>query len=190
MRAYYVITLYILCVLLYACGTPSSFPISMPSNGAVNDGIVGNWKMEEDTNKHNFYEITQRDKVDKFNYHVRFFNRGGTNPTYEANIFFSKVADLDNGDEEVLFLNVPYWEEIGGQWKDRGYFFVRILGANDDFTGITTATVNSSELSDISSGMEMRRFISRNLNNPNIYSDTVHFYKVNKSTAELRQPRK
>lgn len=174
-------------MLLYSCGTPSPFPLTLPSNAFAEDRIVGNWKMEEDTNTKNFYEVKQRDTVDRFNYHVRFFNRGGSNPTYEANIFFSDVGN-------TKFINVPYWVDVDGPgdlmgWDNRGFFFVRIIDANDDYTRLTTATVNTATLKEFSNSILLKKYIEMNINNPDIYSDTVHFYKVNKTTSALRQPR-
>ncbi|MEZ5018151.1 MAG: hypothetical protein R2800_13915 [Flavipsychrobacter sp.] len=173
-------------LLWSACGTPSRFPLTEVSMSPSDDLIVGNWKMEEDTNKHNFYEITQ--SVEEGKYHVRFFNRGGTNPTFEANIFFSELEAADKS--KVKFLNVPYWEKTLGKWGDMGYFFVRILETSAEFSHITTATVNNTEIYNKHTGSEVRAYVLENIDNPEIYSDTVHFYKVNKTTAELRQPYK
>lgn len=142
--------------------------------------------MVEDTNKHNFYEITQSVEDDK--YHVRFFNRGGTNPTYETNIFFSEIEVA--GKSKVKFLNVPYWKKTLGKWDNKGYFFVRVLESSDDFSSITTATVNDTELSHKGAESEVKEYVLENIDNPEMYSDTVHFYKVDKTTAEMRQPRK
>ncbi len=182
-----ILVLSISVLFFYSCGTPSPFPLSLPSNAYNDDRIVGNWKMEEDTNGYNFYEITQRDTVDRFNYHVRFFNRGGTNPTYEANVFFSQIGGY--GANTVRFLNVPYIEVNGHTWRDKGYFLVRILEMNDDLTEVTTATVDHKALTEMKRTEELNGFINDNIDNPKIYSDTVHFYKVDKTTAELRQPR-
>lgn len=181
---YYVGALY--AIMLVACGTPSPFPLSFPSSKNTDDRIVGNWKLMEDTNKYNFYEVTKRDMDGDFQYHVRFFDKGGINPSYEASIFFSNIGD-------IKFLNVPYFQKIEGKdgsddWNDRGYFFVRILQTDKDFNNVTTATVNSSSLTRIGSAFLLRTYMNLNVNNPHIYSDTVHFYKVNQTTAELRKP--
>ncbi|MCD6063383.1 MAG: hypothetical protein K0R82_1294 [Flavipsychrobacter sp.] len=183
-----------LCVLLFACGTPSPFPLSFPSSQSADDRIVGNWKMVEDTNKNNFYEITRRDTVDKFYYHVRFFNRGGTNPTYEANIFFTDFDPWLKDQGKIKFINVPYWIDVEGEgdkmgWDNPGYFLVRILEADKDFTKLTTATVNHPALSKFNRAIQLENFMRTHINDPAIYSDTVHFYKVDQTTAQLRKPR-
>ena len=160
-----------------ACGTPSAFPVSEPTAATVDDRIVGKWKYVEDTNKLNFYEVYKaRGAESKYEYHVRFWNRGGTNPTYEANIHLSSLKDHQ-------FINVPFWEKVGDKgdhndWQNRGYFFLKILEQNNDFTRITTATVKSTELLKVQSSAEARTFLLQNLNNPRVFSDTAHFYKV------------
>ena len=122
-----------------ACGTPSAFPVSEPTAATVDDRIVGKWKYVEDTNKLNFYEVYKaRGAESKYEYHVRFWNRGGTNPTYEANIHLSSLKDHQ-------FINVPFWEKVG----DKGQ-----------------------------SSAEARTFLLQNINNPRVFSDTAHFYKV------------
>jgi hypothetical protein len=182
-------------LLMSACGTPSPFPLSFPSSKSIDDRIVGNWKMMEDTNTNNFYEITKRlpPMGADFQYHVRFFNRGGTNPTYEANIFFTdfEASEKDTG---IKFINVPYWKQVPGEgdaghWENPGYFLVRVLETNKDFTKITTATVSDPALPQLRRAIQLENFMHDNINNPNIYSDTVHFYKVDQTTAQLRKPR-
>lgn len=174
---------------LYSCGTPSPFPLTFPNSKDADDRIAGNWKMVEDTNKHNFYEITKRAGEGDFFYHVRFFNRGGSNPTYEATIFFSSIWGT-----KAKFINVPYMTKAadgkgdGMGWIEHGYFFLRIIDANSDFTKITTATVNSPELPEFRRWVQLQNFMRENYDNPKIYSDTVHFYKVNQPTEKLRQP--
>ena len=187
---------FVLCaLLLFACGTPSPFPLSFPNSQAADDRIVGNWKMVEDTNTNNFYEITKADVkygLD-FQYHVRFFNRGGSNPTHEANIFLSDFGRFGK-DSGIKFINVPYWTKVDGEgdgmgWEGRGYFLVRILEADKDFSNITTATVNHPALSQFRRAAQLENFMDEHVNNPKIYSDTVHVYKTNLTTAQLRKPR-
>jgi hypothetical protein len=164
-------------LLLAACGTPSPHPIEDPLASNLDDRIIGKWKYEEDTNKMNFYEVT-RSNVDKNQYHVKFWNRGGTNPTYEANIHLSDISG-------TKFINVPYWEQVAdngdlNDMVDKGFFFLKIIQVDRNFSRITTATVNDPALTGLKSKKEVKQYLSRNLNNPGRYSDTAHFYKVKK----------
>jgi hypothetical protein len=154
--------------LFLSCKSVSKYPIDEVSLNNLDDRIIGKWKFEEDTNKNNFYEVIPRKEPYKTDrYHVKFWDRGGKNPTYEANIHFSKIGN-------VTFINVPYWE---GNFTHKGYFFLRILETNADFTRMTTTTVYDTTLWELTSQAAVRERITRNLNNPSYYYDTVHFYK-------------
>jgi len=143
------------------------YPIDDPSIENLNDGILGRWKFEEDTNKNNFYEIIRGAPYAVDRYHILFWDRGGTNPTYESNMHFSKIG-------KARFINVPYFE---GHFSHKGYFFLKILAVNADFTKMTAATVHDTTLWNLDkAGVKQR--IASNVNNPAYYYDTVHFYKV------------
>jgi hypothetical protein len=173
MKKYLVGTLVVLTLLSSGCKNVAKFPIDDPSTSNLDDGLIGKWKFDEDTDKRNFYEVYRKDApYDPLKYHVRFWNRGGTNPTYEANVYLSKI-------DGVRFINVPYWEDggEGAHFSHLGYFFLKILKVNADFTKMTTATVYDTTMWELNqSGVKQR--ITRNLNNPAFYYDTVHFYKM------------
>lgn len=66
----------------------AKYPIDAPSMDNLNDGILGRWKFEEDTNKNNFYEIIRRKPYALDKYHIKFWDRGGqTLPTKRICIF-------------------------------------------------------------------------------------------------------
>jgi hypothetical protein len=176
MKSCNVILILLAAVLLGACGTPSRYAISNPSAKAADDRIVGKWKYEEDTNKNNFYAITKAYKGYPHQYHVKFWNRGGTNPTYEFNVYFSEI-------DGTKFINIPFYEKLkqprdGKDWENKGYFFLKVVNSNQDFSRITTATVNDKALKKMKNSSEVRKYLAKNINNPKSYSDTAHFYKV------------
>lgn len=173
-------TAFILCVmLLTACESYSKYPISNAGAEVYDARLIGKWKLEEDTDKNNYYVVEHDYDIRTNKYHAQFYNRGGKNPSYEASIYFSKVG-------KDLFLNLPYWVRHEDMYDDKmddykqthGYFFVRILNANTDYTKITTATVQDDALANINSSEEVFARIEKNLNNPSYYHDTIHFYKV------------
>jgi hypothetical protein len=142
-------------------------PIDEPTVENLNDGIRGRWKFVEDTNKKNFYEIIRGNPYAEDRYHIKFWDRGGTNPTWESNMHFSKIGNTQ-------FINVPYFED---NFTHVGYFFLKILDINADYTKITAALVHDTNLWNLNqAGVKQR--ITSNVNNPNYYSDTVHFYKM------------
>ena len=175
MKLYYYLAATICSMLIFACGIPAPYPLPYSSSKTADDRIIGKWKMEEDTNKNNFYLISKvSDKY--YQYHVEFWNRGGKNRTYEAEIFFSEL-------DSMKFLNIPYYQKRSGKgsfddWENKGWFFVRILVANEDFTRLTTATVNDARLAAQENPSQMARYMKEHKNDPSTYSDTVHFYQV------------
>lgn len=159
--------LYILlvCLLATGCKNVANYPITKPASGVKDDRIIGKWKFEEDTNKNNYYEVYTAHKDYPNQYHVRFWNRGGTNPTYESNMHFSDV----NG---VRFINVPYFGDGPLQ-----YGFLKILSSNADYTTFTAAVVGDETMQRIKTQQLLKAHIIKNINNPKFYSDTVHFFK-------------
>ena len=151
-----------------SCDYIAYVAIDEPSSGNTDNRVIGNWKVEEDTNKNNFYEVRQAHADYPNEYHVRFWNRGGTNPTYEANMYFSKIGN-------VQFLNIPHWE---GHFSNMGFFFLKVLDINADATRITATMITDTTLQYCRSSRQLQELILKNTNNPRFYDDTFHFYKV------------
>jgi hypothetical protein len=96
-------------------------PISVPVAETLDARLIGTWKLEEDTNHNNFYQITRGDI--QHTYHIKFWDRGGTNPTYESFTYFSVL----NGSR---FINVPYFDRE----SPLRFILLRILEEDKDFT--------------------------------------------------------
>ncbi|MCB0696900.1 MAG: hypothetical protein KDC07_06030 [Chitinophagaceae bacterium] len=156
-----------LLMLVYSCNNISIFPIDKPGQALDDDRLIGKWKFEEDTNKNNFYEVYP--SIYPHQYHVRFWNRGGTNPTYEANVYYSKVND-------EKFLNVPYFTDpLEGHW----YLFIRMLNINKEGTKMTGAVVGDESMLNLKSEKQVQDYIAQNIDKRSFYIDTVHFFKIN-----------
>ena len=145
----------------------AQYPIDEPSKDNLNDAILGKWKFEEDTDKRNFYEIIREEPYMLDRYHIKFWNRGGTNPTYESNLHFSKVG-------QTRFINMPWF---GEHFANKGFFFLKVLDVSPDKTRMTAAVVHDTTLWNLSQA-EVKQRITRNVNNPFYYFDTVHLYKL------------
>ena len=161
----------VLCLLTFAaCESVSKYPIDAPGS-ASDSRFSGIWKFREDTNSKNFYEVAY--STYNHQYHVKFWDRGGTNPTYEANVYFTKIGD-------ATFINMPYYNPANSvTGKDYNYFFfLKILYVNKDFSEMTTATIHDSTLIKLESSAEVKAHISRHLEDPRFYYDTAHLYKV------------
>lgn len=167
MKKYISIIFALSVIFIAGCKSVANYPIDDPLAANADDRLIGKWKFREDTNKLNFYTI--RKSETPYKYHAQFWNRSGTNPTYEGSVYFSKI---DNS----LFLNIPCWEE---EEEKMTYFFLKILAVNADYSQLTTATVFDTTMSTLKSKAEVRERIMKNLDNPEFYSDTVHFYKIN-----------
>ena len=170
----------IFCVLLAAgCQSFSKYPISDAKADLYDMRLYGKWKFAEDTNKNNYYLVQKDHDPGTNKYHVMFFDRGGKNRTFEGSIYFSKVGD-------ALFLNIPCWVRHADKYTDAikdyeetgGYFFIRVIDANGDYSKLTTATVLDDGLARLKSSKEVYTHIARHMNEPTYYHDTAHFYKV------------
>lgn len=153
-------------MLTVSCKNVANFPITPPGATATDDRIIGKWQFKEDTNASNYYEVYSGYEANT--YHIRFWDRGGVNPSYESNLHFSDVKG-------IRFINIPYFEEIGFMQ----YGFLKILDIDRDYTKITAAVVGDTTLSLITSQKALRKRIIKKMSNKNFYSDTIHLYKIN-----------
>ena len=145
----------------------AQYPISAPSKENLKDGILGRWKFKEDTNKNNFYEIIRGNPYAEDKYHIKFWDRGGKNPSFESNMHFSKIGDL-------WFINVPYFER---DFSRQGYFFLKVIDYSSDFTKLIAVVYHDNTLWDLSQE-EVTRRITQNANISKYYTDTVHLFKI------------
>ncbi len=163
----------VLALHSFGCKSVAQFPINEPATDTFNKGFVGKWKFQEDSNKNNYYQIEWGLPYSTDAYHVKFWDRGGKNPTIEMNIHFTNIRGN-------IFVSVPYLKRGEEIWDYRpsGYFFLKVIDINKDFTKMTAATVHDSTMSELNA-VGIRQRIARNLDNPAYYFDTVHFYKMN-----------
>jgi len=110
-------------------------------------------------------------------YYISYINRHGTNLLYNQWVSFaSKVGN-------VTFLNIPYRHvpekngHLNGQIKT-GYFFVRLINISASYDSITTAIVADTTLMHLTSSKDLRNHVTKHMNDPAFYSDTLHFYKA------------
>lgn len=151
-----------------SCKNTASYALDKePVPEVQRDQVMGKWKFEEDTNSGNFYEVTRAHSSIPNQYHIRFWNRGGINPTYEANGFFSVVKGYG-------FFNVPYFEK---GLTNFGYGFLKLIEIDPDFTSITAAVVGDETMRSLASEDEVRKYVTAHVDDPAFYSDTIHLFK-------------
>ena len=159
----YVIAIFFISFLI-GCNRISKYPIDDPARIKIDNTLLGKWVMKEDTLKTNYFIVK---KKDDFKYSVTYMNEGGTHVQYDDfSVFLSKVNNS-------RFLNVQYYYQ-----SVQGYFFLKIIDINEAGDEITTCTVADSTLSEMTKPSEVKSRISRNINNPDFYSDTAHFIRV------------
>lgn len=164
--------IFLFSVIFFSCKNVARYPMDEPMSDLVNDKILGKWQAEEDTDKSNIIIITK--SSDSFKYDLKYWEHGGTNPTYESQIFFSKIND-------ALFLNVACWDDVRNDkvyYQKVGYMFFKVVYATPDFSKLALTNVADTSLQSTHSTLEVFNKIARNLNNKAYYEDTIHFYKV------------
>lgn len=114
-------------------------------------------------------------------YFLTRFGYNGTSANYQQwHAYMSEVGG-------VRFLNVQYRnaeKEIKGEMAEHGFFFLRMLKVSKDT--IITALVADTTLKDLKSAASVRERITAHLNDNRFYSDTLHFYLVNKTHSKFR----
>ncbi len=171
MKKYLLIVFLIPVLYLFGCKNVAKYPMDPPSPDFVFDGVIGKWRVEEDTDKNNFIEVTKGRK--DYRYHVIYWEKGGTNPTLETYVHFSKL----NSD---IFLNALCWDEYRekGYFQQAGYMFFKVVYMTPDFSKMAFTVVNDTTLGNLQSSLEVFNRVAKNLNNKAYYSDTTHLYKV------------
>jgi hypothetical protein len=114
------------------------------------------------------YEIDNR----KYLYYFTYFDNHGVNPRYQQ--WTVHTAKVNNN----RFLNIEYRNPYSADKNEKGWLLVRIIKAKHD--SITTAIVADKALKNLKSSKEVRSRITAKLNDRRFYSDTMHFYKINK----------
>ncbi len=157
-----------LTIFCSGCEGVAHFPISDATADNADDRIIGKWKVMEDSDKNNYYEIYAAHPNFKYQYHYRVWDHGGTNPTFEGNCYFSKVG-------VTQFLNVPHYDE---EHQKNCFLFIRILDADEGFDKLTVTSVCDTNMRALTSKEAVKAHIAKNLKNRSFYDDTVHFYRV------------
>ncbi|MCD6012858.1 MAG: hypothetical protein K0Q79_2720 [Flavipsychrobacter sp.] len=171
MKKYLLIVLPLL--MMFSCKNVAKYPMDEPMPELVNDGLIGKWQANEDSDKNNIIVITKSN--DSFKYDLKYWENGGSNPKYVSQVHFSKI-------NETLFLNVACWDDIRNDkvyYQKVGYIFFKVVYATPDYSKLVLTTVSDTSLCSLKSGLEVFNRIAKNLNNKAYYHDTLHFYKLN-----------
>jgi hypothetical protein len=98
------------------------------------------------------------------------------------NGFLSAIGDR-------RFLNIYYRhlqfdkdDNLLGE-KEEGYFFLRIISAAKD--SLTAAIVTDTMLMHLNSPEQLRAHLTKNIDKPGLYRDTLHLYKISRYHYDL-----
>jgi len=149
----------LLCILLAACWIGIYNPVlgqsAKPISAKINDELMGIWKLQEDTDKHNYFIV---EKDDDATFSLTYMNRSGDNRGLEH--FPAPYFVLNN----EKFVYVPGMK-----------YLVRLL-VSEKFR-ITAAVVGDNTIFSLSDA-EMKKRIASNMHNATFYKDTIHFRKL------------
>lgn len=118
--------------------------------------------------------INIRNEIDnrKYLYYITYFDNHGTNPHFQQ--WNAHAATVNKS----RFLNINYHNPYSDDKNEKGWLLVRIIKAKHDT--ITTAIVADKALINLKSSKDVRSRLTERLNDKRFYSDTMHFYKINK----------
>ncbi len=161
----------VLCALIFSgCDSSSLFTIDEAPLVKMDKRFLGDWKVEEESDKKNFVRI--QESVEPNKYHVQIWDRSGTNRTFEFNTFFSEVGG-------ATFINVRNWTTNDWMHKEE-YLLLKITDISAAYDKITAVVVSQPSVLHANSSAEVRAFLTRNVNSPGFYGATVHLNKVSK----------
>lgn len=163
-----IVLLCAICLLAAACRSTARYPIAAPSATATDDRVIGKWKLVEDTNHLNFYEVYKG--YANHTYHIRFWNRGGANPTYEADVHFSDV-------EGTRFLNLPYIN-FDAPGRDISYFFLKLAYTSPRFDTVVVTPFTDTTMRQLASSQAVHMHIAAHANDSRYFKGVYHFFRV------------
>lgn len=142
---------------LTACDV-SKYPIDNAPNVKVDTRFIGKWKDKKD--RKTTYIISLQNE---YQYQIINKNKKTGNETYLG--YLSNV-------EGSTFLNVYNKDSANA------YMLLRILDVNAKADRVTIASVSDSTMKNMSNAAEVRKYVTKNLNNPVFYSDTTYLRKL------------
>lgn len=173
--------------LAFASCNYSKFPLDEKPVVKADPSLFGIWKAVNDTDKRNFILVQGAADEDRkfmpedvrnnpdYYYYITYYDRGGVSPHYEN---FTATLSTVKSDR---FLNIAYWtinpdERI--RERDEGFLLYRMIHINPSATEITLARVSDPDLEQAKNADVVRKTVTKNLNNPKFYDDTVQLYSI------------
>lgn len=140
----------------------STHPIDKTAEAKFDPALTGKYRLWSDTSKLNHFDIKKG--LEK-TYHISYMSRGGTHRWLELDAEMSQV-------KSARFLNLRCICDEGCTC----YMLLKLLPGKDN--NFAAAIVNGSPLQKMKDGKGVLAFLEKNLDNPAIYQDTLHFSKI------------
>ncbi len=155
-------------VLLFeGCGL-SDFPIDDRPEIKIDRRLIGKWTIEHSADrKTEHVHIIPKDE-----YSYRIFARDRwRKKEFDELAYLSQINN-------VRFLNISLLP--GKSDSSAGYYFLRIVNIDSGGKKWAAAYYSDTSLSGLKSCSEVRNQITKNLDNPSNYIDTLYFYRKRK----------
>ena len=168
-KSFLLVILVLLGVFTFGCKSVSKYAIDDQPHVKIDTNLIGIWKMQEDTDVHNYFVI---ERYDDYSYAVTYMNKGGSNRRYENfGMFMSNVG-------KSQFFNMSYveWDASGPSYK--GYFFLKVQTISEGGWNMELAMVSDPTLREVTTKEELRRRILTKAQDPAFYDKTLHFKKI------------
>lgn len=139
----------------------SAYPIDEKPMIDLDTSFYGKYYLAENPEKTDHFTIEKG--YSERNYHLVFWTRGGDHPQYESDSYISKIGDAQ-------FINIK-----GGDFRDKEIYLLVRLMPDKRHHFINAPVVSDERLSKMKSSAEVRAYIAKNIDNPALYKDTLHF---------------
>jgi hypothetical protein len=167
MKPHILLAAAIVAVLFFASCRDAKYPIDAVPSVKMDQRLVGTWKAKE---KKGNKLVTDNDvlymmhKQNDYEYMVIL----KTNKKKETETTTAYLSDVN----KALFLNVYVKGDTAG------YSFFRILDIDAKGNKVTVASIADTTMNALTSSAQVRERITKNLNNPLFYKDTVYLIRA------------
>ena len=154
---------FVLVFLLTGCHL-SKFPIDESPAVKIDARLLGNWS--DKTKDGDQYILSRKND---YQYNVLIKEKKGKKAD-KPETYIAYLSTVNSS----TFLNVHGKDDDSG---DR-YLFIRILDLDANGKKMKMTSVADTTMEDLNSSLEVRSYITKNMDNPAFYHDTTWFYKV------------
>ena len=159
---------------LMACND-AKYPIDEKPSVKIDSRLLGTWiaieKKKPRVSSDADMEFTMS-KQDELHYLISIDEKGMHKPEKQTtNAFLSKINTVE-------FLNISDNAKSRGTTDTSGYIFLKVLGVNAKAGTLTLVNIADTTMNLLTSSAQVRERITKNLDNPSFYKDTIEFHRI------------